>query len=92
MLFRRNNLNIGIGLGILVPIIVFGLLYSITNLTGWNFKIRSLGIIGICCNMLIVRAFSKNRVNESIRGTVIATVAMAFLWFAWFYKDIMAEW
>ncbi len=92
MIFRRNNLNIGIGLGILVPVVVFGLLYSLTALTGLNFKTRTLAIIGICLNMLVVRAFRANRANESIRGAVIATVVMAFVWFAWFYKDIMAEW
>jgi hypothetical protein len=92
MLFRRNNLNIGIGLGIIVPIVVFGLLYGITGLFGVHFKPRSLAIISIALNMLLIRFFRKNRANESIRGTVIATFVMAFVWFAWFYKEIMDEW
>ncbi len=92
MFFRRNNLNIGIGLGMIVPIIFFGLLSSIVSLSGLQFKTRSLALIAICLNMLIVRMFRKNRANESIRGIVLATVVMAFVWFAWFYKDIFAEW
>jgi hypothetical protein len=92
MFFRRNNLNIGLGLGILVPMTVFGLLFGLTGLTGLNFKTRTLALIAICLNMLLVSNFRKNRANESIRGLVIATVVMAFVWFAWFYKDITAEW
>ena len=91
MLFRRNNLNIGIGLGILVPIAVYGLLSGLVSLSGLTFKMRSLALIGICFNMLTVRSFKKNRANESVKGTVLATVAMAFIWFAWFYKEIMDE-
>lgn len=92
MFFRRNNLNIGLGLGILVPMTVFGLLFGLTGLAGLNFKTRSLALIAICLNMLLVSNFRKNRANESIRGLVIATVVMAFVWFAWFYKEITAEW
>lgn len=92
MLFRRNNLNIGIGLGILVPIIAFGFLSSLVSMSSLPIKTRTLALIGICLNMLLVTAFRKNRANESIRGAVIATVVMAFVWFAWFYKEIVAEW
>ncbi len=92
MFFRRNNLNIGIGLGMIVPIIFFGLLSSIVSLSGLQFKTRSLALIAICLNMLIVRMFRKNRANESIRGIIWATVVMAFVWFAWFYEEILAEW
>ena len=92
MLFRRNNLNIGIGLGMIVPIIVFGILSSIISLSGLSIKTRTIALIGICLNMLLVRLFRKKRANESTRGVVLATVAMAFGWFIWFYKDIVAEW
>lgn len=93
MLFRRNNINIGIGLGILVPMIVFGLLYSLFNLLGLTtIKTRTLALISVCLNMVLVNNFRKFRAGESMRGTVLATVAMAFGWFAWFYNDITAEW
>ncbi len=92
MIFRRNNLNIGIGLGMLLPIVVFGLLSSFISLLGLPFKTRTLALIAICLNMLIVQMFRKNRANESIRGVVLATVVMAFVWFGWFYEEIMAEW
>jgi hypothetical protein len=92
MFFRRNNLNIGIGLGMLVPIIFFGLISSIVSISGLLIKTRTLALIAICLNMLLVSMFRKNRANESIRGIVLATVALAFVWFAWFYKEILAEW
>ena len=92
MLFRRNNLNIGIGLGILVPFATFSILTSLIALTGLTFKTRSIALIAICLNMLVMQGFRKNRANESIRGLVITTFAMAILWFTWFYKEITAEW
>jgi hypothetical protein len=92
MLFRRNNLNIGIGLGLLVPTVSFVFLYGLVTLFGLNMKTRTLALIAVCLNMLIVSFFRKNRASESIRGAVIATVVMALGWFAWFYQDIMAEW
>jgi hypothetical protein len=92
MFFRRNNLNIGIGLGILVPVIAFVFLFGLVSLSGLNMKTRTLALVAVCLNMLIVSNFRKNRANESMRGTIIATVALAFGWFAWFYQDITAEW
>ena len=93
MFFRRNNLNIGIGLGILVPLIVFSMMYSVVSLGELRrVKIRTLALIGVCLNMLLIHFFRKNRANESIRGLVIATFAMALGWFAWFYNEITAEW
>ncbi len=92
MLFRRNNLNIGIGLGLLVPIMTFVFLFGLINLFNWNMKTRTLALVAVCLNMLVVSNFRKHRAGESIRGTVIATVVMALGWFAWFYQEIMAEW
>jgi hypothetical protein len=92
MLFRRNNINIGIGLGILVPVVAFVFIFGLVSLFSLNMKTRTLALVAVCLNMLVVTNFRKNRAGESIRGTVIATVVMALGWFAWFYQEIMAEW
>jgi Na+/H+-translocating membrane pyrophosphatase len=92
MIFRRNNLNIGIGLGMLLPLVVFLILSGLNNMVSLPLKTRTFAIISICLNIILIQFFRKNRANESIRGIVIATVVMSILWLFWFYEDIQAEW
>ncbi len=90
-IFRRNNLNIGAGVGLLLPIVVFGVLFGIVQM-GLPLKMRTIALIGICANMLLMRPFRRNRAGDSIRGVVFATCALAALWIFNFYQDISAEW
>jgi Na+/H+-translocating membrane pyrophosphatase len=92
MIFRRNNLNIGIGLGMLLPLVVFLILSGLSNMVSLPLKTRTFAIISICLNIILIQFFRKNKANESIRGIVIATVVMSILWLFWFYEDIQAEW
>jgi predicted tellurium resistance membrane protein TerC len=91
MIFRKNNLNIGIGLGIIFPMLFFGIVLGITNLTSVNFKLRSVALIGLCSNMILMQIFRKNRSNESIRGVVFATIGLAAIWFIYFGQEILEE-
>jgi uncharacterized membrane protein YdjX (TVP38/TMEM64 family) len=91
-MLRRNNLNIGIGLGMLLPLILFSLLSAIGSLVGLPLKTRTLALIGICLNILLMQFYRKMRANESVRGIVLATVGLALIWFAWFHEEIFAEW
>jgi hypothetical protein len=91
IIFRKNNLNIGIGIGLLLPLIVFGILFGIVQ-AGLPLKIRTIALIAICANLLITRPFRRNRAAESVRGVVMTTVALAALWIFNFYQEISAEW
>jgi predicted tellurium resistance membrane protein TerC len=91
MIFRKNNLNIGIGLGLIFPMLFFGVVSGITNLANINFKLRSVALIGLCSNMILMQIFKKNRANESIRGVVFATIGLAVVWFIYFGQEIMEE-
>ena len=90
-IFRKNNLNIGIGLGLCVPLAVFGVLYGIVQ-AGLPLKMRTISLIAICANMLLMRPFRLNRSGDSVRGVVFATVGLAALWIFNFYQEISAEW
>jgi hypothetical protein len=90
-IFRRNNLNIGIGLGTLLPLGVSFLLLGIITAFDLPFKTRTAALVGICANIYTLRSFQSNRANQSVRGVVIATVVLAGLWFVWFYEEIIAE-
>ena len=90
-IFRKNNLNIGIGLGLMLPIIVFYVLLGVVKM-GLPLKIRTIALIAICANALAINLFRRNRAGESMRGMVLATVAMAAIWIFYFYQEISAEW
>ncbi len=91
MIFRKNNLNIGIGLGLLLPLAVFGALYGITHLALIPLKVRTLALLSICANIFLTTQFRKNRANESVRGLVVATVGLSILWIFWFGQEIFEE-
>lgn len=91
MLFRRNNMFIGVGLALTVSIFVFTLFNTISNMASLPFKERTIALIAICCNILIVRFFRVNRAGESIKGVVFATVALSILWIVWFGAEIFQE-
>jgi hypothetical protein len=91
MIFRRNNLQIGIGLSLILAILVFSILNGITQMASLAFKIRTLALISVCSNMLLVRQFRKNRAGESIRGVVLTTVGLSVLWIVWFGAEIYNE-
>jgi hypothetical protein len=90
-IFKRNNLNIGIGLGIFLPLVVFGILYGVVAL-GLPLKIRTIALIALCGNGLLVRPFRKNRSGDTIQGLVMTTVGLTALWIFSFYQEISAEW
>lgn len=90
-MFNKNNLNIGIGLGLIVPMLFFGIFQGIVAL-GVPLKLRTYALVGVCLNILIMRAFRKNYARESVRGVVLSTFALCFLWFLWYYKEISEEW
>ena len=89
--FNKNNLNIGIGLGLLLPLVLFGVFYGVAQL-GLPLKLRTLALIAICTNMILINRFRKSRAGESVRGTVLATVVLAAVWLFNFYEEISAEW
>jgi ABC-type uncharacterized transport system permease subunit len=91
MLFRRNNINIGIGLGILIPAMIFGFLYAFGGMGVLPLKIRTAALIGICANIFTANMFRKYRANQSLRGVMIATIIISALWLFWFLKEILFE-
>ena len=91
-MFRKNNINIGIGLGILVPLIVFGILSISINMSGVNIKIRTAALISLCSSMLILHFFKKNRAAKSVQGIVLATVGLSLVWLIYFGQEIYNEW
>lgn len=86
---NRNNIYFGIGMALLCALLVHGILGSLAN---WGGKIilreRTVALIAICANLLLLQHFRTRFMGEALRGVAVATVAMAMLWLFIYGKDI----
>ena len=86
----KNNVIHGLIVGILVPLLVFGLLYSVNRVLitsdagSISFKLSSVALFAICANLIPVLIANKRYWEEFIRGIMLPTVVGAFVWFFYF--------
>lgn len=89
--FYRNEIWVGLLFGLLLPLCSFVLLFEIFNLLetkgaasgagfSLNFRERTLAIVAIALNILPMNMYKKRRWDLSMRGVVIATALLAFVW------------
>jgi hypothetical protein len=99
-MFNRNNLVSGLILGLILPIVTFGLLYQVFSLleikgaassTGFseNFRERTLAIVAIAINIIPMRVFQGRRWETAIRGLVVATGVLALAWVGFFGMKLL---
>jgi hypothetical protein len=90
-MFNRNELWIGLVVGLLLPCVGFFLLYELFGLLetrgaasgeGFspNFRERTLFIVAVALNLLPLNYYLKRRWELSMRGVVVATAALALWW------------
>ncbi|MBL7780423.1 MAG: hypothetical protein JNM22_04330 [Saprospiraceae bacterium] len=88
---KQNKIWVGLLTGILFPALAFILLYQIFSILeklgavsnkGFspNFRERTLAIISIAVNMILINLYRRRRWELAMRGIVIATSILAFVW------------
>ncbi len=99
-MFNKNNIYIGLGIGVLIPLTTFILLYflfgqlesaGMASGQGFSssFRQRTLAIVAICLNIIPFNIYQKRRFTQSMRGLSIATVLYAIIWLAYFGRQIL---
>ena len=102
MFFNRNNVSIGIALGIIVPFLAYTVQFTLLS---WfeklhvassdgmaiNFKTRTVYMIALCSNALLVAFYQRRRASETVRGLTFVTIALAFIWFLYFGYEILEQ-
>ncbi len=99
---RRDSVWFGLALGILLPIVVYGilfLLYAFLDSIGVlsdvgfaeDFRTRNLSLVAICSNLILMQTYRKSYRNETIRGTLIASMLLVFIWFMKFGIKILND-
>jgi hypothetical protein len=90
-MIQRDEIWIGLLYGLLLPAAGFLVLYNLFSLleikgaasgVGFseNFRERTLAIVAIAFNLFLLSKFRKLRWERSMRGVVIATALLAFVW------------
>jgi hypothetical protein len=91
----KDSILTGIVLGTIVPVVGYFLLESVfdyLNQTGYlgeaigeSFmrRVRTIGILAICCNILVFEWAKRNRYDDTLRGVVFPTIIYVG---AWIYK------
>jgi hypothetical protein len=91
-LLQRDSVWTGILIGLLVPVaayLVLYLVYSFMDAIGVfsdvgfaeDFRTRTLSLIAICANLILMQTFRKSYRNETIRGILIASMLLVIIWF-----------
>lgn len=86
-MLEKNSVLFGTLFGIIIPIVTFGVLYGVFEafeMLGWSssagfrpmFRERTIGIIAIGMNAILLNSFTKKRLYSTVRGIVLST----FLW------------
>lgn len=99
-MLAKNHILLGLVLGICIPIVGYalfmmlfealesaGIMDEVTSGSAER-RMRTLGLLGICANILPFEIYRKKRHDNTMRGLVIPTVIYIGIWI-YLYKDIL---
>ena len=99
-MFNKNHILLGIILGICVPVLGYALfMYLFDGLTAIGVmdeitsgsaerRTRTLGLLGICTNIIPFEIYRKKRFDSTMRGLVFPTIIYIGIW-VYMYKGIL---
>lgn len=90
-MFRQNKIWVGLLFGLILPAIGAVLIFNLFKLLAYfggasgegftpNFRERTSIVIAIALNLIPMNIFRRQRWDLSMRGVMIATVLLAFVW------------
>ena len=95
MLPKNDHLLIGLIAGLIVPFIAYALLLQASEwLSAYYersilFTDRTIALVAISTNALVVNVFRRRFFNQAIRGLVFVTIILAIVWFVQFGKELL---
>jgi hypothetical protein len=99
-MFNRNTLISGLLAGLLLPLLVAGALFlffkgldlmNVMSSMGFRlqFRERTIILIGIVANALLLNRYNKKRYTETMRGVSIITFVYVIAWLILFGKTVI---
>ncbi len=92
-MFAKNNIWIGLLIGILMPIFVFGIVNAIISVTTGikPSTFRTFSLVAICVNMACLQLPPIKIKKETTRGIAFMTMILAFAWFFYFGIGLLSS-
>ncbi len=87
----KNDLYLGLGIGILFPILVFLCLFGANEAFHLPFKMRTIALIALFMNTILIQRSGKTKWLKLSRGIVIATFVLCIVWLIWFLPEIVGR-
>ena len=98
-MLQQNRIQAGLILGLLLPFVVFSflqLLFGGLEQIGFlgpsdfspNFRVRTIALVAVGLNALLLNSFQKRYYTQAMRGVVIATGIYIIAWLAYFSSSI----
>ena len=84
-MFKKDNLWVGIVVGICLPLITWGVFLFLKSLTPLYAKDSFLHILCIGTNAVIFRYFIKKEKDQLAKGVLAVTFIYALIFFWWKY-------
>ncbi|MEM8585897.1 MAG: hypothetical protein AAGF87_16590 [Bacteroidota bacterium] len=87
MLPKNDHILVGVLAGVLIPFVGYAILIQLGDwLSGAYersviFTPRTLALVGICSNVLVVSFFRQRYFNKAIKGVFVVTMVLAVVWF-----------
>jgi hypothetical protein len=89
---KKDSVWVGLGAGILIPVVVYFVLrviYELLDTMGVlsdvgfaeDFRTRTLALVSICANLVIMHTYRKTHHHETIRGMLIGSMILVGIWF-----------
>ncbi len=99
MFYQRNHVLVGLGIGLAIPIVAYALILTlfegIDNMAGFTnvelakaIKPRTIALMAICVNILVMQYYRRLRAEESMRGIFVAVGICAIAWVAKYGAEI----
>ena len=97
-MLNRNNVLVGILLGLLIPVMSYFFIDSIFNLLdqlgimdpdGFSFtwRERTTSLLAICTNLIPFQLYKMKRYDQSMRGLIFPTLILVFYWI-YYFQDV----
>lgn len=100
-MLHRNNLWIGLALGILIPFVGYAVLLVLLEelqAAGWLggnggpvFRTRTVLLMAICLNLIPFSIYQRRRMAKAMRGILSATLLYSLIWVIYFGTTLFGQ-
>lgn len=98
-MINRNSFWIAFVAAVLLPFVGYAIILSIyeqMESIGWvspiglagNFRIRTVAMIAVCLNIILIQYYNRKKYTESIKGVGTATIIYSIIWVFYFGRHL----